>query len=168
MTLYWPCERRYEARVLSRIEEILIEVKFDIKRLDIDCLMMRLTSIPPPVPASSETLSSLCDWWMTTKEEALPGICHWFIHPQNNQPRFSLSFQQNQSAGNSSFSPIGYSGNVNMLDMDHPIHSTASISLILILGSVLFILLVTAFITCITRKKRVQVCQLSQSNSSDI
>merc|ERR1711892_1144847 len=104
----------------------------------------------------AETLSSLCDWWMTTKEEALPGICHWFLHPQNNQPRFSLSFQQNQSESNSSFSPIGYSGNVNMLDMDHPIHSTASISLILILGSVLLILLITAFITFITRKKMIQ------------
>merc|ERR1711892_1486849 len=99
----------------------------------------------------AETLSSLCDWWMTTKEEALPGICPWFIHPQNDQPRFSLSFQQNQSESNSSFSPIGYSGNVKMLDMDHPIHSTASISLILILGSVSFILLIIAFITFITQ-----------------
>ena len=132
---------------------------------------MRLTPIPPPAQANSntqaETLSSLCNLWMTTKEEALPGICHWFLHPQKNQPRFSFNFQQNQTAINSSFSPIGYSGNVNMLDMDHPTHSTTSISLILILGSVLFILLVTAFITCITRKKRVQVCQLSQLYSFD-
>jgi len=121
---------------------------------------MRLTSIPPPDLANShtqaETLSSLCNWWMTTKEEALPGICHWFLHPHKNQPRFSLSFQQNQSLSNSSFSSIGYSGNVNMLDMDHPIHSTASISLILIIGGGFFILLVGCFITCITRKKRVQ------------
>merc|ERR1719431_2242328 len=54
-----------------------------------------------------------------------------------------------------SFSPIGYSDKVGVINMAHQVHST-SISLILILGSVFFILLVTAFITCITRRKRAQ------------
>ena len=125
---------------------------------------MRLTSLPPPIPSNStqnantqaETLNSLCNWWMNTKEEALPGICHWFIHQQKNQRRFSLKFEPNQSS-TSLFSPFGYSGNVGMTTMEHPVSFDTSISLILILGSVLFIVLVTAFITCITRKKQVQV-----------
>jgi len=117
---------------------------------------MKINSTPVPAEPPTPTLSSLCNWWMTTKEESLPGICHWFIHPQHSQPRVSFSFSHNQAGNGSSFTPIGYTGQVGMIDMTHPVHSTASISLILILGSVLFILLVTAFITCITRRKRVQ------------
>ena len=121
---------------------------------------MRLTSLPPPgssqLPTPAPTLSSLCNWWITTKEEALPGICHWFIHPEKNKPRVSISFSHNQLTNSSSFSPIGYSDNVGVIDMTNSVHST-SISLILILGGVFFILLVTAFITCITRRKRTQV-----------
>ena len=118
---------------------------------------MRLTSLPTPLPSNStqnantqaETLSSLCSWWMNTKEEALPGICHWFVHPHKNQRRFSLNFEANQSSSNSSFSPVDWT------TLEHT--STTSISFILILCTVLFIILVTGFITCITRKKMVQV-----------
>ena len=125
---------------------------------------MRLTSIPPPITSNSnkhassqaKTLSSLCNWWMNTKEKALPGICHWFNHPQKIHRRFSLNFESNQSS-NSSFTPFGYSGSVDMTTLKHPVSSDTSISLILLLCSVLFIVLVTAFISCITRKKRVQV-----------
>merc|ERR1719244_1081108 len=70
-------------------------------------------------------------------------------------PRVSISFSHNQLANSSSFSPIGYSDKVGVINMAHQVHST-SISLILILGSVFFILRVTAFITCITRRKRAQ------------
>ena len=124
---------------------------------------MKLTSIEPPQLQTSdidrasnsqaETLSSLCNWWMNTKEEALPGICHWFIHPQKNQRGSSLRINVNRATNISSFSPIGHSENVDMSAMNHSHHS--SISLILILGGVLFILLITAFVTCITRKKRI-------------
>jgi len=121
---------------------------------------MRLTSVPPPVkaypPTPGPTLSSLCNWWMTTKEEALPGICQWFIHPEKNMQRVSISFTHNQLANSSRFSPISYSDKVGVIDMAPPVHSTTSIGLILILASVFFILLVTAFITCIIRRKRVQ------------
>merc|ERR1719412_516305 len=70
--------------------------------------------------------------------------------------RVSISFADNQLANSSSFFPISYSDKVGVIDMAPPVHSTTSISLILILASVFFILLVTAFITCITRRKRVQ------------
>merc|ERR1719228_3257067 len=70
-------------------------------------------------------------------------------------PRVSISFSNHQLANSSSFSPIGYSDKVGVVNMAHQVHST-SISLILILGSVFFIFLVTAFITCITRRKRAQ------------
>merc|ERR1712173_534997 len=67
--------------------------------------------------------------------------------------RVSISFTHSNS---SSYSPINYSDKVGVIDMATPVHSTTSISLILILASVFFILLVTAFITCITRRKRIQ------------
>merc|ERR1719516_887748 len=70
--------------------------------------------------------------------------------------RVSISFTHNKLANSSPFSPISYSDKVGVIDMAPPVHSTTSISLILILASVFFILFVTAFITCITRRKRVQ------------
>ena len=121
---------------------------------------MNLTSSTSQSPSNStlqaKTLSSLCNWWMNTKEKALPGICHWFNHPQKIHRRFSLNVESNQSS-NSSFTPFGYSENVDMTTLEHPISSDTSISLILLLCSVLFIVLVTTFITCITCKKRVHV-----------
>ena len=117
---------------------------------------MRLTSSPPPPPSNSqaETLSSLCDWWMNTKEEALPGICHWFIHPGGNQRGSTDRFSRNRPVNISSFSNVGVSV------MEHPVHS--SISIIFILGGVFFILLIVAFITCITRRKTIERAKKSQ------
>ena len=113
---------------------------------------MRLSSSPPPPPSNSqaETLSSLCDWWMNTKEEALPGICHWFIHPRGSTDRLS----HDRPVNISSISSVG------MSVMEHPVHS--SISIIFILGGVLFILLIVAFITCITRRKTIERAKKSQ------
>merc|ERR1719369_1739535 len=54
-------------------------------------------------------------------------------------PRVSISFSNNQLANSSSFSPIGYSDKVGVINMAHQVHSS-SIGLILILGSVFFIL----------------------------
>eukprot|EP00090_Calanus_glacialis_P032349 TRINITY_DN5359_c0_g1_i4.p1 TRINITY_DN5359_c0_g1~~TRINITY_DN5359_c0_g1_i4.p1 ORF type:complete len:155 (-),score=48.03 TRINITY_DN5359_c0_g1_i4:26-490(-) len=113
---------------------------------------MRLTPSPPPPPSKSqaETLSSLCDWWMNTKEEALPGICHWFIHPGGSTDRLTHVRPMNIS----SLSSVG------MSVIEHPVHS--SISIIFILGGVLFILLIVAFITCITRRKTIERAKKSQ------
>merc|ERR1711892_1095653 len=136
---------------------------------------MKLTPIQPlqpPTPdihrtsnssihpnSQSETLSSLCDWWKNTKKEALPGICHWFIHPEKNQIRINFDQARNVS----SFSSIGHSSSVGISDLDHSLYSTSSISLILIIGCVLFLLLITALITCITRRKWIQ-----PSNEEDL
>ena len=131
---------------------------------------MKLTpiqSLQPPTPdihkisnssihpnSQTQTLSSLCDWWKNTKKEALPGIFHWFIHPEKNQIRINFDQAKNVS----SFFPIaiGHSSNVGFRDMDHSLYSTASIGLILIIGCLLFILLITAFITFITRRNTLQ------------
>eukprot|EP00090_Calanus_glacialis_P032348 TRINITY_DN5359_c0_g1_i3.p1 TRINITY_DN5359_c0_g1~~TRINITY_DN5359_c0_g1_i3.p1 ORF type:complete len:159 (-),score=53.05 TRINITY_DN5359_c0_g1_i3:26-502(-) len=117
---------------------------------------MRLTPSPPPPPSKSqaETLSSLCDWWMNTKEEALPGICHWFIHPGGDQRGSTVRLSHYRPVNGSSFSSVG------MSVMEHPVHS--SISIIFILGGVLFILLIVAFITCITRRKTIERAKKSQ------
>ena len=101
----------------------------------------------------AKTLSSFCNLWINTKTEALPGICHWFIHPKENIRGPSVKFNSDSGANISSFPPTGH-----MSVLDHRVLSTEDMSLILILCGVFFILLVTAFITCISRKRRTQVC----------
>ena len=98
--------------------------------------------------SQAKTLSSFCNWWMNSKEEVLPGICHWFIHPQENMRDSSVKFIPDSGANYST-------GHISVLD--DRVHSTESMSLILILGGVLFILLLTAFITCISRRRSTQV-----------
>lgn len=101
----------------------------------------------------AKTLSSFCNSWMNTKEEAVPSICHWFIHPQDNKKDSLLKFNPDPEDYISSFPPTD---NGHMSRMDHRILSTEDVSLIFILCGILFILLVTALMTCITRKKRTQ------------
>eukprot|EP00091_Calanus_sinicus_P014760 TRINITY_DN32434_c0_g1_i1.p1 TRINITY_DN32434_c0_g1~~TRINITY_DN32434_c0_g1_i1.p1 ORF type:complete len:133 (-),score=45.20 TRINITY_DN32434_c0_g1_i1:69-467(-) len=91
---------------------------------------------------------------MNTKEEALPGICHWFIHPGGNQHQSIDRLSQDRPVNISSVNKVSVSV------MEHPVHS--SISIIFILGGVLFILLIIAFITCITRKKKLERAKKSE------
>ena len=119
---------------------------------------MRLTSLPTPLPSNStqnaitqaKTLRSLYNWWMKTKELALAGICHCFILPHENQLRFSLKIEPNQSS-NSSLSPFGYSVGVEIKTIEHPVKYQSYFH------NRLFIVLVTALITCITHKERTHV-----------
>merc|ERR1711892_484825 len=119
---------------------------------------MQITSLNPLTMESStsnpkdqaETVSSMCEWWMTTKEEALPGICHWLIHPEKKV------FNINKSNSKSHFTPFGHLSNMDLSAVEHSSHSSTSVSLLLILGGVFLILLIAAFITCIKRKKEMQ------------
>jgi len=95
----------------------------------------------PNLPAQTETLSSMCSWWATTKQEKLPGICHWFVHPHKKV----ININQ----------PGSFFDNMGMTTMGHA-HSSTSLSLVLILGGVFLILFITAIITCIKRQKETQ------------
>lgn len=111
-----------------------------------------ISSSPPPPPSSNrvETLSSLCQWWGDTKQEPLPSICHQFVSPSDRldghwavvPPQF---YSHNQLVRHPAPSH-------NLVST--PFGTGRSISLIGILGGVLFILLIVAFITCIRRRKR--------------
>jgi len=142
---------------------------------------MKLSSTPTISPppnfykspnSQAETLSSLCNWWINTKQDAPPSICHWFGDPEKNQRGSSLVSNLNQIQKINSFSSFGYPGHVDKFSMQQSLHSTGSISLILILGAILFILLIVAFITCISRKKRLEPSssddRLNQSLSNHI
>jgi len=115
-------------------------------------------SIPPSHYQRAQTFGSLCHWWSQTKDEALPSICHQFlqVHPDHLHQLLSLK--------DDSYGKINGSLNQHKLKVlergslskDHPLYSGRSISLVGILGGVLFILLLIAFITCIRQRKRYQ------------
>jgi len=104
-------------------------------------------SIPPSHYQRAQTFGSLCHWWSQTKDEALPSICHQFlqVHPDHLHQLLSLK--------DDSYGKINGSLNQHKLKVlergslskDHPLYSGRSISLVGILGGVLFILLLIAF-----------------------
>ena len=100
------------------------------------------SSTQPPV-LSAHTLSTMCRWWGTAREEAAPGICQWVGHPQtrvlHGEGRSTMSHLSNpdEEPGHGS----------------HP----SNTSLVLILGGVFFILVITAVITSIKRWREMQV-----------
>merc|ERR1712061_763855 len=94
---------------------------------------------------------TFCKWLMSSRvrvDGPLSGICHWFTHPDRNQSRGQVTRY--------------HAGDADTLDIVHRSgfssglqdSASISISIIMILATVLFILLVTAFVTCIIRKKR--------------
>lgn len=113
-----------------------------------------ISSSPPPSPSSSrvETLSSLCQWWGDTKQEPLPSICHQFVSPSDRlDGHWSVVPPQFYSHGHNQL--VRHPSPSHNL-VSTPFGTGRSISLIGILGGVLFILLIVAFITCIRRRKR--------------
>jgi len=94
---------------------------------------------------------TFCKWLMSSRvrvDGPLSGICHWFTHPDRSQSRGQVTRY--------------HAGDADTLDIVHRSgfssglqdSASISISIIMILATVLFILLVTAFVTCIIRKKR--------------
>ena len=114
---------------------------------------------------------TFCRWLMSQKMEVggpLSGICHWFVNPEKklHRPRIG-HFHPNRHLINNEIPDLAESEvHTNFMVSGH-LHESTSISIIMILATVLFILLVTAFVTCITRKKRrVQVrCRAIVMNS---
>jgi len=108
---------------------------------------------PPPSSSRVETLSSLCQWWGDTKQEPLPSICHQFVAPDQLDGRWAVVPPQFYSHGTGHNQLVRHPAPSHNL-VSTPFGTGRSISLIGILGGVLFILLIVAFITCIRRRKR--------------
>jgi len=123
-----------------------------------------LSTSPPLLPTLSpnhspylaKTLGSFCNWWAENKVEELPYICHQFLQVPSNQLNQLLSHSHSEEdtlrQGNKW---IHYKSKVIDQD-DNPFFSGRSISLVGILGGVIFILLLIAFITCIRQRRNYQ------------
>jgi len=115
-----------------------------------------------PMEQQAQTLGSLCHWWSKTKEEPLPAICHQFLQVPPDRLEELLSAPYPPRSGD--FSPVKHSNLHNRLHEHrdtatqdvNPIATGRSISMVGVLGGVLFILLLVACITCIRQQKRYQ------------
>jgi len=112
----------------------------------------QISSTAPPASNRVETLSSLCQWWGDTKQEPLPSICHQFVSPDKLDGRWAVVPPQFYSHGHNQLIRTHQAPSANLVST--PFGTGRSISLIGILGGVLFILLIVAFFTCIRRRKR--------------
>ena len=83
----------------------------------------------------TDNVSSLCSWWITSKEDTIPSICHWFGTRTDRHDKGGA-----RSATDVGMTVIEHSGN-------------SSISILLILAAVFFILFIAA-ITIWVRRKR--------------
>ena len=89
----------------------------------------------------------------------LSGLCHWFaVNPQKTLQKtlhrpgiedLHLNRITNEIPSRAAEGQV----KTDLMISSH-LHESTSISIIMILATVLFILLITAFVTCITRKKR--------------
>lgn len=129
-------------------------ISFANSNIDQDGTRETMAVVQRVVEDAGTDTKTFCRWLMSSKVEVggpLSGICHWFTHPE--KPLY-------RTRGH-----VSTHGQVTRLDHDametvhrtgvmSHIHESTSISIIMILATVLFILLITAFVTCIIRKKR--------------
>jgi len=102
---------------------------------------------------------TFCRWLMSSKVKVggpLSGICHWFTHPE--KPLYRSRYHHGVTTSYDTLRHDDYdTGGGTVIPrsglVSH-LHESTSISIIMILATVLFILLITAFVTCIIRKKR--------------
>ena len=103
--------------------------------------------------------------WLTEKKMdlggPLSGLCHWFaVNPEKTlqktlqRPGIENLHLNRHLITNEIPSRAGDGQVKTDLMVSSHLHESTSISIIMILATVLFILLITAFVTCITRKKR--------------
>ena len=90
----------------------------------------------------------------------LSGLCHWFaVNPEKtlektfHRPGVENLHLNRHLITNVPSRPGDGEVKTDLMVSSH-LHESTSISIIMILATVLFILLITAFVTCITRKKR--------------
>ena len=102
---------------------------------------------------------TFCRWIMSQKMELggpLSGICHWFVNPDKklHRPRIG-NYHINRHVISSDGPDMALDSVIpSDLMSSNQLHESTSISIIMLLATVLFILLITAFVTCITRKTR--------------
>lgn len=104
---------------------------------------------------------TFCKWLMSSKVKVggpLSGICHWFTSPERNTERRNSRYNiltHRHDLSRHEYDIMSSSGpqRTSTYSSSH-INESTSISIIMILATVLFILLITAFVTCIIRKKR--------------
>jgi len=102
---------------------------------------------------------TFCRWIMSQKMELggpLSGICHWFVNPDKklHRPRIG-NYHLNRNVISSDGPDMALDSVIpSDLMSSNQLHESTSISIIMLLATVLFILLITAFVTCITRKTR--------------
>ena len=90
----------------------------------------------------------------------LSGLCHWFaVNPEKTlQKTLHRPGIENLHLNRHLINDIPSRTDDGQIETDlmvsSHLHESTSISIIMILATVLFILLITAFVTCITRKKR--------------
>jgi len=102
---------------------------------------------------------TFCRWLMSSKVKVggpLSGICHWFTHPEKPlyRSRFHHGVTTSYDTPRHDDYDTAVSGSIQRTGLVSHLHESTSISIIMILATVLFILLITAFVTCIIRKKR--------------
>lgn len=106
---------------------------------------------------------TFCKWLMSSKVKVggpLSGICHWFTSPERSTERRNSHYNiltHRHDLSRHEFdimsSSTGPQRTSTYSSLSH-INESTSISIIMILATVLFILIITAFVTCIIRKKR--------------
>ena len=131
---------------------------------------MHFTSLPSILPDDStlspnvpfvqpQSLSSLCSWWESThaKDAPLPQICHEYTSPDKLLTGYVAPPMQYNFARVAS-GMILDNGKRDILAVEHATHGAGrSIGLAGVGIGVLFILLIIAFISCMKRRKAVQV-----------
>jgi len=108
--------------------------------------------------------ATFCRWLTEKKMDLggpLSGLCHWFaVNPEKTlqktlqRPGIENLHLNRHLITNEIPSRAGDGQVKTDLMVSSHLHESTSISIIMILATVLFILLITAFVTCITRKKR--------------
>ena len=112
-----------------------------------------------------QSLLSLCSWWESThaKEDPLPHICYQFTSPQKLQtgliaPPMEFNFARVASDMLLDKADGDDEADKDVVDVEHSVHSVGrSIGLVGIGLGVVVMLLIIAFITCLRRRKIVQV-----------
>ena len=116
-----------------------------------------LSPVIPSVPPQS--LSSLCSWWERTHSKAvpLPHICHEYTSPDKLLTGYVAPPMQYNFARVASGMLLD-NGKRDILPVEHVTHGAGrSIGLAGVGIGVLFILLIIIFISCMRRRKTVQV-----------
>ena len=124
-----------------------------------------LSPVIPTVPPQS--LSSLCSWWESThaKDVPLPHICHEYTSPDKLLNGYVAPPMQYNFARVAS-GMILDNGKRDILPVEHATHGAGrSIGLAGVGIGVLFILLIIAFISCMRRRKTVQVLYQLENGS---